>query len=659
MVDTTRLSLRTKLMTVVALIVLLGFVVTVSVLSLQARQMQQTSAMAYAKELSGREAASVETALNEAMDTARVVASALQSLKTHALADRATANVILKGVLESNPALLGVWTGWEPDAFDGKDAEYVGQAGHDATGRFVPYWNRGSGTAQLEPLLDYDKPGVGDFYQLPKHTGKEVLVEPYKYSVGGKEMLITSLVVPITQDGRFLGVAGVDISLSSLQETISKIRVMETGRASLLSNKGVYVGDADEKKVGMTIPQEAPYDQALKAVQSGQSIQLNTRSEDLGEITQVYVPVHVGDAATPWSFVAEVQDTKVFEAIQRMTWTAVALCLASVLVVSAVLSVALNRMVLQPIGGDPKVAADMADRVAQGDLSQSIHVAAGDTSSLMAQLKRMQDSLASVVANVRQGAQNVALASAEISQGNHDLSSRTESQASAIEETAASMEELGSTVRQNADSAQQANQYAQNASAVAQRGGEVMGRVVDTMKDISASSQRIADIIGVINGIAFQTNILALNAAVEAARAGEQGRGFAVVASEVRSLAQRSAEAAKEIKTLIDTSVERVNAGSQLVDQAGATMEQVVQAIQSVSEVMAGISAASREQSAGVGQISEAVSDMDQTTQQNAALVEEMAAAATALKNQADELVQTVAVFRLQNTTQQHLLAQA
>jgi methyl-accepting chemotaxis protein len=290
----------------------------------------------------------------------------------------------------------------------------------------------------------------------------------------------------------------------------------------------------------------------------------------------------------------------------------------------------------------------VAERVRDGDLTMSVQDDAHDEfSPLLASLGDMQTSLSKVVSNVRQGSESVATASAEIAQGNQDLSSRTESQASALEETAASMEELNATVKQNADNARQANQLAQSASTVAIKGGEVVAQVVDTMKGINDSSKKISDIISVIDGIAFQTNILALNAAVEAARAGEQGRGFAVVASEVRSLAGRSADAAKEIKNLISASVERVEQGTVLVDQAGVTMTEVVSSIRRVTDIMGEISAASNEQSLGVAQVGEAVTQMDQATQQNAALVEEMAAAASSLKSQAQELVGTVAVFKL------------
>ena len=323
----------------------------------------------------------------------------------------------------------------------------------------------------------------------------------------------------------------------------------------------------------------------------------------------------------------------------------IVLALAAVAtLISVVLGVLATRSIVRPLNE----AVVVARKVAGGDLTSTIVVNSKDeTGQLMQALKDMNDSLSKVVGEVRQGTDTIATASSQIAAGNMDLSSRTEQQASSLEETAASMEELTSTVKQNADNARQANQLAESASGVAVKGGRVVAQVVDTMGAINASSKKIVDIIGVIDGIAFQTNILALNAAVEAARAGEQGRGFAVVAAEVRNLAQRSAAAAKEIKTLIGDSVDKVEEGSKQVAEAGKTMDEIVGSVKRVTDIMAEITVASQEQTSGIEQINQAIAQMDQVTQQNAALVEEAAAAAASLQEQASGLSQVVSVFKL------------
>ena len=312
------------------------------------------------------------------------------------------------------------------------------------------------------------------------------------------------------------------------------------------------------------------------------------------------------------------------------------------------LGIALSWLLTIGITRPIREAVELAETVAGGDLTRTISSTSLDeTGALLRALGHMNDSLVGIVTQVRTGTDSITTASSEISAGNHDLSARTEQQASSLEETAASMEELTSTVKQNADNARQANQLSKTASDVAVQGGAVVGQVIVTMGSINESSRKIVDIIGVIDSIAFQTNILALNAAVEAARAGEQGRGFAVVASEVRTLAQRSAAAAKEIKTLIGDSVDKVDAGAKLVDQAGATMEQVVASIRRVTDIMGEITIASQEQTDGIEQVNQAIGQMDQVTQQNAALVEESAAAAESMQEQAATLAKVVSVFML------------
>jgi len=309
----------------------------------------------------------------------------------------------------------------------------------------------------------------------------------------------------------------------------------------------------------------------------------------------------------------------------------------------------ITRGLLKQLGAEPNYTAKIAGSIAHGDLSIAIETKSTDRGSLLAEMKQMRNSLVDIVSQVRRGTHTITTASREIAAGNTDLSSRTELQASSLEKTASAMEELTSTVKQNADNAREANQLAATASDVARKGGEVVSQVVGTMGEINSSASKIADIIGVIDGIAFQTNILALNAAVEAARAGEQGRGFAVVASEVRNLAQRSAAAAKEIKNLIGDSVEKIGRGSKLVGQAGVTMEEVVDSVKRVTDIMSDIAAASAEQSAGIEQVNLSIIEMDGMTQQNAALVEQAAAAFQSLQDQASELQRVVSIFKLED----------
>ena len=334
------------------------------------------------------------------------------------------------------------------------------------------------------------------------------------------------------------------------------------------------------------------------------------------------------------------------------------LCLGAI-AVGATGAWIITRGLLRQLGGQPDYAASIVRAIAAGDLGVKIETAPGDSRSLLFAMKGMRDSLVAIVGQVRHGTLNMASVSTEIADGNRDLSHRTERQAGTLEATTASVEQLTATVRQNADNARQANALAESASEVAVRGGMVVSQVVETMASINDSSKRIVDIIGVIDGIAFQTNILALNAAVEAARAGEQGRGFAVVATEVRNLAQRSASAAREIKALIGSSVERVDAGARLVDEAGSTMNDIVASVRRVTDIMAEISRASAEQSAGIGQVNEAIGQMDEATRQNAALVQQATAAAAALEEEAERLAQVVSVFRLEAANDGALAAPA
>jgi methyl-accepting chemotaxis protein len=388
--------------------------------------------------------------------------------------------------------------------------------------------------------------------------------------------------------------------------------------------------------------------EAKDAVTGGHALSLSVFSDALKtQVTQLFVPVKIGEVKAPWSFAITVPEDRMLAEVRKLRNVAMLLGLFSIVLVSVGMGYMLNRLVIRPIGGEPQHAAEVASRVAQGDLTFRIDVAHGDTGSLMAALRDMQKQLGGIVSGVRDSASQVAAASRQIAQGNDDLSRRTQEQASALEETAASMEEMTSSVKQTADNASQANQLAINTRQLADSGGSVVSDAVAAMGAINGASNRIAEIISVIDEIAFQTNLLALNAAVEAARAGEMGRGFAVVASEVRTLAQRSASAAKETKDLINDSVTKVRAGSELVDRTGKMLGQIVDSVKKLTDVVHEISAASNEQASGIEQVGNAIAQLDRSTQENAALVEESAAAAETLSRQSAEMVQAAAVFKL------------
>lgn len=377
------------------------------------------------------------------------------------------------------------------------------------------------------------------------------------------------------------------------------------------------------------------------------------------KLDELYIPVR--DEISALSKSQESEAKAEYERAQARFNTIRGISIAlivSAIIISALIGIMVTRSITRQIGGEPDYAADVVRKVAEGDLSVQVSIRSGDTTSLLASLKGMVSRLSELVGDVRGTTESITTASKEIAAGNLDLSQRTEKQAASLEETAFSMEELISTVRQNVDNAKQANQLASSASDIAVKGGQVVGEVVETMASINASSKKIVDIIGVIEGIAFQTNILALNAAVEAARAGEQGRGFAVVAGEVRNLAQRSAAAAKDIKTLIDDSVSKVDIGSRQVDRAGVTMTEIVQSVKHVTHIMSEISAASVEQSSEIEQVNQSVTLMDEVTQQSSALVEQMAAASEALKDQAANLYAAVSVFRLDGAFEQYSVEQ-
>ncbi|UYK78439.1 methyl-accepting chemotaxis protein [Xanthomonas sacchari] len=817
-------SVATRLMLGVAAIALLCFGITAAIIYARSSSALLASAKVGMTDTARLESERIGNTIGASAVSNQALANALLAQRGHDKA-RELFSDSLRRELQQHPDWTGMGTLWEPQALDGKDADYVNSAGHDASGRYMVYWSWQNGKLVRDPLRDYDVAGAGDWYLNPRKLLRPTVAEPYDYEIAGKKVLMTTVSTPILEDGKFLGVVTTDFGLATLQQRVAKLRPLGAGRVRLLSPGGAIVADRDPALVGKKL--QDPATRALLAeIAQGKTVGRNTVDPQTGATdVEVYVPLQIGQAQERFALGVAVPKAVLMAQARSLLWTIVAVGLCAALLLSGGLYLLLRRLVVKPLASAVEVSSAVAagrldsriqyprndelgqllgslqrmqqqlravldaqkemaqrhdageisyrmdeaafpgdygrmvhdsnalaashiavkmrlaqimGRYAIGDLSEDMDrlpgekavltetmdtvkrnltamnteikhlagaaaagdfsvrgdaerfqydfrlmveslnqlmatadgnlqalstllkaIAAGDLTARMhgqfqGVFATMRDDanatteqLAAIVARIQTAAVSINGAAAEIAAGNDDLSRRTEQQAASLEETAASMEELTSTVKQNAEHARQANQLAAGAASVASQGGAVVGQVVETMSGIEASSKKIADIISVIDGIAFQTNILALNAAVEAARAGEQGRGFAVVASEVRTLAQRSANAAKEIKGLIDDSVGRVAQGSALVEQAGTTMQEIVASVQRVTDIMGEISAASQEQSAGIEQVNQTITQMDEATQQNAALVEEATAAARSMEDQAGQLNQAVALFKL------------
>lgn len=669
----------------VAGIVSLGSAVTGMVMEHAAKARGIETAQIVADQIT----AELRTHFERPIGASEALKAAIVAARERGNVDRAAHNATLRATLANAPELLSAWTAWEPNAFDGRDAAFASTPGHDASGRFVPTWGRSRQRLVLEPLHDYDKPDVGDWYLEPIRTGRPLLTETDIYPVEGQLRLMTSVVLPIREGGRNAGVVGVDVALDDLSRTIDAMKLPFDARIDVLSDGNLYVYTHNRALLG-------------KPGRRSPNAASIVDDPNIGSVVQVVQPIRFQGFDTNWVVRVKLPMSAVLADARTAELTLLISALVMIVVLASVLRLTATRVVGRPLAsvtaemgqlaaGDLSapdypparsieialmrksvdvfrhharakreadreqqiVVANLAEnlqRLAQADLSRRITVPfSANYDQIKVNYNAAIDQLSQSMTAVSRSAADVSTGSGEISVASDDMARRTEQQAAALEQTAAAMDEITMTVRRTAEDAGQANTVVRVARDEAEQSGEVVRRAVAAMAAIERSAAEIADIITVIDSIAFQTNLLALNAGVEAARAGDSGRGFAVVASEVRALAQRSADAAKDVKERILTSNAQVDAGVALVTETGKSLDRIIQQIGTLDTLVGTIADSARQQASGLHQVNVAVGEMDSVTQRNAAMVEQTNASARGLAKEADVLAREVGRFRLES----------
>ena len=660
------LSLRTKLLGVTTLAVALMFSMTLGIITFQSYKSTREQGETIAHDAALAAAAEVGAHLNNAMAAAKNATLMLEGLNNTGVHSRSAVNAMLRRGLEGQPALLALYTGWEPNAFDGEDAKYADKDGHDATGRFLPYWNRGNGSIAVEPLVDYTKPEAGDYYLLPRQSRKAHLIDPYLYPIGGKQVLITSLVQPILKDGKFQGIAGVDLALDKLQQQLDSIRPLAQGHVALITASGKLVSHPDAKLLGQAA--ELPSD-ALSALKEGRGL----RWQDAQGNVNFLEPTKVIDIDLSWSTIVTVPASAITAVADRLKWTAFALGTCSVLLTAITLFVLLSALT-RPINQLASAMADLSS--GDADLTRRVAVERQDelgraASALNAFLERLQVMFRDVrerSIDLHGGLRSVTHSTTQVAQTSQQL-------ASAASENAATIEQITVSISHIADHAEEVDQTMLETSELSHRSARAVGEMESAMRnigntieglssalmDLSHRSDQVSGIVSVIKDIADQTNLLALNAAIEAARAGEQGRGFAVVADEVRKLAERTSLATEEIRDTIETirsDTEQAVHGmtnTQLVVKTGmesaagvaAEIQSIEKGIGIAAQRVREIADATREQSSATTALARSIEETTTLVQTTDDAIQQASATIASLGATSDHVGELVRRFKL------------
>ena len=609
------------------------FVAMISLNGYNSSQLINTNSNKLVRETTDKLALQCETFLGHGVDVARTVAYTYEGMLINGTPNREVGIAIMKSILEQNPTILGLWTVWEPNAFDGNDLLYINKQGHDKTGRFVPYCNRFGNSIAIEACTDYDNPGeAGNYYSIPMRTGIEYIGEPYTYKVQGNDINMISIAIPIRVKDKIVGVAGIDISSETLITYQSKIKLYNTGFAKIITNRGTIVADVDKSEIGKKSGewQNDKLTDIRQAITEGKAISKTTYSDHFDAMAiKCYSPISIGKTNTPWTFVSIVNTEEAqSEGLKALYQTIFTGIIGIVLLIILILLIAriITRPLIQAVG--------FAKRIASGDLTIQLKIEALDEiGELQQSLNNMAHSIKSMIQKVSESSNKIVSISSQFNEAARQFASGANQQAASVEEVSASVEEILSTVNQNSDNAFQANKIAATASVSIKDNSSTISASVKAMKQIAGK-------ISIIGDIAFQTNILALNAAVEAARAGEHGKGFAVVAAEVRKLAEHSKIAAEEIDKI-------TRGGVKTAEEAGLQFEALVPEIDRTASLVGEISAASNEQSAGIQQINSAILQLNDVTQSNASTSEEMATTAEELLKLSNELNEIIKLFNI------------